>query len=530
MKETEKRCYNCKEFRAVETTKGEKNIEGHAVVFNQPTTIGGAFIELIEYGAFDGCDLSDVALFVNHDRQSLPLARTTSGTLAVTTDSIGLAIRAKLDVEHNPDAKALYHSIARGDVKGMSFAFTVADDEWKDINSEMPTRCIKKIAHVFEVSACTYPAYEGTDISARAKVTLNTARQVEDKFETKKRGKGMDKGNLSLTEIGKIFKGNSSEHSSKVNSPYSYCEARTMMVTTPADGMAGNIAVPTFSANTITPSFNSVSSLIDSVSYLKLQGGWSFKQPYSLGVSEAGYTDEGEDAAEVDNQFGFAEINQTKITAYAELTEELQKLPDADYANCVFDNIRTSIRQLLTKEILFGKGFSSNGHPKLVGILDNHATAIDPTTDLSISQITDVTLDEILMNYAGKEEVETPATLILSKRDLMAFSKVRSSTREKFYQITFDTGNSGRISGVPFIINSNLKPLTVPSEKGGAASGEYCMVYGNPKNYSLVEFSPLEVKRSDDYKFRKGITCFRGTVYCGGNVTRHNGFLRIRRS
>lgn len=122
--EKEKRIYDKREFRVgTAGNSGERAIEGHAAVFNEYTQIGDSFIEVIEPGAFDSCDLSDVALLVNHDNQSLPLARTQSGTMTVWIDKIGLAFKAKLDVSNNPAAKMLYSSVARGDVKGMSFAF-----------------------------------------------------------------------------------------------------------------------------------------------------------------------------------------------------------------------------------------------------------------------------------------------------------------------------------------------------------------------------------------------------------------------
>ena len=163
-------------------TGGEKILEGHAAVFNQSTNIGGEFIEVIERGAFDDCDMSDVALFVNHDALQIPLARTTSGTLSVTIDEVGLAIRAKLDVENNPDAKALHSAISRGDLRGMSFAFIVANDgdEWLNLESTLPTRIIKKIAKVFEVSIANYPAYITTDVQARAKQMLTHAQKYSE--------------------------------------------------------------------------------------------------------------------------------------------------------------------------------------------------------------------------------------------------------------------------------------------------------------------------------------------------------------
>ena len=58
----------------------------------------------------------------------------------------------------------------------MSFMFWVDDEEWQDLESEHPTRRIKKIASVVEVSAVTFPAYEATSISARDKEALESAK------------------------------------------------------------------------------------------------------------------------------------------------------------------------------------------------------------------------------------------------------------------------------------------------------------------------------------------------------------------
>ena len=183
MKPTETRCYDGQEFRAVDSDN-EKIIEGHAAIFGQRTNIGGIFYEQIERGAFDETSLRDVALFVNHDATQIPLARSRrnngNSSMVLSVDEKGLAIRARLDTENNPAACSLYSAVSRGDIDGMSFAFTVDADEWQDLNSDMPTRRIKKISRVFEVSACNYPAYDETDIHARAVNTLESAKRSLD--------------------------------------------------------------------------------------------------------------------------------------------------------------------------------------------------------------------------------------------------------------------------------------------------------------------------------------------------------------
>lgn len=170
------------EFRTTaDTSNNERIIEGHAAVFNRQTSVGGYFFEVIDSGAFDNTDLRDVALFINHDFSKIPLARSRqngNSTLTLSVDDIGLAIRAKLDIEGNADARALYSAVERGDLDGMSFAFVVADEEWRNLESDMPTRRIKKIDKIFEISACSYPAYSETDISARGELAQDSAKKV----------------------------------------------------------------------------------------------------------------------------------------------------------------------------------------------------------------------------------------------------------------------------------------------------------------------------------------------------------------
>lgn len=609
--ETEKRIYKALELRADDGSKG-KVIEGHAVVFNQPAVIGDSFIERISPEAFAGCDLSDVALFVNHDTSNLPLARTQSGTLTLTVDNVGLAIRAILDAENNPDAKALWHSIARGDLRSMSFAFTVADngDEWQNLNSDMPTRIIHNFKKIYEVSCVSFPAYPQTDLQARARQMITNVRKEKNRMtnydrelllkygfdpneknddermrnlmtarcheadcvnEERARARynaeapfggfatEQDLTNFIISSQGGIAPYPKSQRQRDLDSRFipihegsrmnsaivtrrvqagqdlkercevvsefnAFGERRTITLGT-QDGVSASLIAPQYSSEKITEKFPVVSSLVEAVAHLSLNGGESFSQPYVTDIAEGGYTKEGEDAVEAETQFDYAPINRVKITAYAELTEELERLPNAAYADVVFQHIRSSILKVLSREILFGEGVD-DVQSRLVGIFSPKANAINSNTDLEMSAITDQTLNEILYRYGGDEQVESPSCLILNKLDLLAFANVRTSTKQNFYDIQYSgNGASGTINGVRFIVDSACKPLI----SSDTQSGDYCMCYGNLANYLLCEFSHLTVKRSDDYRFRKGITCFRGSVICGGNVVKSNGFIRVKK-
>ena len=184
-----RRSYTVADFQA--STEERYNIQGHAAVFNQLVNIGGWFNEIIERGAFDGCDFSDVSLFVNHETNQIPLAHSrpsqSSSTMELEVDEIGLFIRANVDIENNTEAKKLHSSITRGDLDGMSFMFRIKEQKWENLDTDMPTRRILKIGKVYEVSAVNYPAYDQTDISARDQTDLELAKQTLEEARSKEK-------------------------------------------------------------------------------------------------------------------------------------------------------------------------------------------------------------------------------------------------------------------------------------------------------------------------------------------------------
>jgi HK97 family phage prohead protease len=165
-------------------------IQGHAAVFGQPYKMYNMWMETIARGTFDKTDFTDVLFSVNHNLQAIPMARSrnnnANSTLQLQIDEQGLNTRATLDVENNADAKALYFSIKRGDINGMSYIFRVDSDEWTGLDTDMPQRTITAISQVIEVSAVSMPANPGTDINARSADALDSAKKVLDNARAKK--------------------------------------------------------------------------------------------------------------------------------------------------------------------------------------------------------------------------------------------------------------------------------------------------------------------------------------------------------
>lgn len=192
------------EIRAKNDEVHGRYIEGRPIVYGSKTDLG-YFDEIIEKDALKDTNLRDVRFLVNHDTSMIPLARSRrnneNSTMQMSVDEKGLYIRVNLDTENNSDAKSLYSAIKRGDITGMSFMFNIDSEEWENLDSDHPTRHIKKISEVWEVSAVTFPAYESTDISARAKETLDNVKNTLDSVRNATRSLDSDKELLELEKL-----------------------------------------------------------------------------------------------------------------------------------------------------------------------------------------------------------------------------------------------------------------------------------------------------------------------------------------
>lgn len=278
----------------------------------------------------------------------------------------------------------------------------------------------------------------------------------------------------------------------------------------------------------LNPTSNPVSALIDMVKAVPLQGGETYERGFvkNYGADGGGATAEGVAYNDMEPSFGYVTIEKQKVTAYTEEPEEMQKLPNADYDSVVEESVSKAIRRYLSRQILIGDGSTS----KLKGIFFNPTKeserAIDPATDITtITAIDDGTLDEIIYSFGGDEEVEGVATLILNKKDLKAFAKLRDKQGRKVYTIV-NRGQTGTIDGVPFVINSACAAIS----DSATAAGAYEMAYGYLQNYELAIFSDIDVRRSDDYKFKNGQTAFRASMFAGGSVAAWNGFIRVKKA
>ncbi len=151
------------------TNQESRTIVGYAAKFEKwSEPIMGWFREKIDRDAFSECDVTDVIMCFNHNIDSI-LARTTSGTLTLSTDEEGL--RFEFEAPATSLGNDMVELVRRGDISKCSFKFTVEEDEWlyasKENGLEYDERTIRKIDKLYDVSLVVYPAYTDTEASLR---------------------------------------------------------------------------------------------------------------------------------------------------------------------------------------------------------------------------------------------------------------------------------------------------------------------------------------------------------------------------
>lgn len=165
-------------------------IEGYFAVFNSNYQISNDLSESVAPGAFArSLEENDVRALVNHDT-TLVLGRTKSGTLELKEDDIGLFGTIQVN-PNDRSAMDLYERVSRGDVDGCSFGFDIRAEE-TDISDDGSVHWTMTDIDLAEVSCCTFPAYQETNISARAEDAAEIRKReicaLKEKLKKKLKG------------------------------------------------------------------------------------------------------------------------------------------------------------------------------------------------------------------------------------------------------------------------------------------------------------------------------------------------------
>lgn len=167
------------QFRA--ENDDEPYIEGYFAVFDDVYELWPGATESVSRTAFDGALNDDIRALVDH-RTELVLGRNVRGTLELRVDEKGLWGRIRIN-RNDSDAMNLYERVKRGDVDQCSFGFDILDEETEFRKDGSVHWTIKRVK-LYEVSVCTFPAYESTSVSARRMDYTNIKRRrMQEKKE-----------------------------------------------------------------------------------------------------------------------------------------------------------------------------------------------------------------------------------------------------------------------------------------------------------------------------------------------------------
>jgi HK97 family phage prohead protease len=174
-------------------SNAELTLTGYASVFDAPYDIMGGppygFTEIVDPRAFDQTMKSnpDLHLLINHE--GMPLARTKSGTLELSTDDRGLKVRASLD-RLDPDVIRLERKMSRGDIDEMSFAFRTIRDKWNDDETER--RLLEVSLDKGDVSVVNFGANPATHTELQRALQFLADDGDDTRLLAELRGSGVD--------------------------------------------------------------------------------------------------------------------------------------------------------------------------------------------------------------------------------------------------------------------------------------------------------------------------------------------------
>lgn len=161
-------------------------VRGYATTFNEPYVLCSfddcEIREQVDASAFNECDMTDVIM--QYDHVGRVFARISNETLSLTSDDHGLLIEANLGGTET--GRQLYEEIKGGYTSKMSFGFTVNDDsveEFTEDDKRIYLRTITKIGKLYDVSAVSLPANDGTEISARSFVDGVIAKRESERIQ-----------------------------------------------------------------------------------------------------------------------------------------------------------------------------------------------------------------------------------------------------------------------------------------------------------------------------------------------------------
>lgn len=478
------------EIRAAEN----RTLEGLAVVFNQPATIG-TMKEVIHPDALRGVDLDGIVLITNHDGSGIPLARSPK-TLALAVTGQGLEMRASLpDTEQ---ARAVYEAVRRGDLSQMSFAFDIGA---ADFDEQTQTRTITQISKVYEISIVNYAAYTQTHVEARKaqeekamfnpitanlEANRNTVNDTHDTPEYR-------------TAFYKTLMGKELTDGENRAFAAAQAEKRADAFNTLSSSAA---VVPTTTLNEVVKQARGMNGLFDEIRLFSVPNNLSV--PVGTPGDAASWHTEGAAVERKDVTTTAVTFTGRELIKVLSMSAAVKRMDISAFERYITDELKSCIADAIGAAIVSGTG---SGQPTgiLSGVTWNNKNRIQ-TTELTADNL----LAAIALLPAG---YAVGAKFAMSTATLFGQVYPLKDGVERFFFTDPERGGVRRLFGFETVLDDNIPAGTI--------------LFGNFRYYGVNIPQGVAVEVSRESGFTSGLIDYRALCIVDGKPIVPGAFVKV---
>lgn len=493
------------EARLTSKEDGTLKVSGYVNKTNEPSEVLGAskkFIEKISKGAFTRAisRAKEIDFLAEHSPDKL-LSSTRNGSLTLKEDDNGLYIEAT--ITPTSYGKDTYELIKSGIFRNMSFGFKVVKDNWRAIENGLHERTIEDL-DLFEVSVVKNPAYSQSTIAARNHQVRSIDEIVDENIKNIKVEKEDNNmktihyaaRNERLDQVEEKRQSDFKDFRSYLN------EERTLQTTT-----EGNALVPSSVADKIVLSIEQNSPIFELAKKLPSRAGTLEVLVESGDPSEAGFVGEGASLKEIQQSFDSAKLEQKRVGAAINLTNQLINDSSVDIVSYCADLLGRRVSKVIEKSMFVGAGGT-----EFNGIVNDEKV---PTVDSEGA----ITIDTLMDLYnTVHPEYQSGVAFYVSPEMHRAISKMKDARGQFYMQNGIVNGKPTRtLLGAPVHVTNALQDATSQMILCNANEALSVMI---------KQASGLQLITDTDNAL-KGIKTLIFDIYLDSVVTNHQAIVKL---
>lgn len=470
-------------------------LEGLAVVFDQPATVGG-YTERIAASALDGVNLDGVALLINHDGTGIPLARSPK-TLALAVTGEGLAVRAELP--DTAQGNSVYQAVRRGDLSQMSFAFDIGA---QDVDEQARTVTITSIKAIYEISIVNRAAYTQTKIEARKdEPTMSTFNPITASLDAPTQAADP----IATPEYRSAFFKSLLGHDLTAAETRAMGAVRTEKRADAFNTLSNSAAVvPETTLNEVIKGLHPQGGLYNEIRMFSVPAHLSI--PVGTPADPAQWHIEGAPVSRKDVTTNSVTFGAFELIKVLSLSAAAKRMTLAAFESYLVDELRMSIVDALGTAIVSGTG---TGQPQ--GLLTGISWNTSNSLSIAVASVVDgilKTIAKLPAGYSGN------AKFAMSNATLFS-SIYPAKTANGEYVLIPDVQNGSvrRLFGFEIVVDDNLPVNTI--------------LFGNFKYYGINIPSGLAVETSRESGFTSGLIDYRALCIADAKPIVPEAFVKL---